>query len=209
MDYRNTEYLENLEDIEVKKDVLEKLIRKECPGTKNFYDRLNGKKNNYRKEFEVVYDGKCAYCGMCSRPLPKECFEVDHFICRASFPKTEEGKIDAGKLENLVWACRTCNRSKADIRIEFFYRQKLNPDNGNIAEIFERDEDFSIRIKEKYREDKFINEFYDKLKLGYQRRRIDYLFLKMYEKKKTETDTRRKEKLGSAMLDLLEIRNRL
>lgn len=207
MDYRNTKYCEELIDVEKKKKMLEKKIGQEHPRTKIFYEQINKRECDYWKEFGKIYNSKCAYCGVPVWLLSPDCFEIDHFICKTSFPDTEEGKIKAGKIENLVFACTSCNRSKSNLRIKSEYCQKLNTDNGNIAKVFERGEDYSIRIRPEYMEDEFVNRFYNKLRLGYQRRRLDYLLLAMDKMEEKEEDEKKKMALGYAVKKLLKIRN--
>lgn len=208
IDYRNTEYCKELEEVEDKKKRLERQIETECPKTKIFYNKIKGRDSEYHQKFAEIYNEKCAYCGISLGLLPLECFEIDHYIHEASFTKSQEGRIKAGRLKNLIWTCVSCNRGKSGILIEPAYLQKLNTDDGNIARVFERDDDCSIQIKAEYKDDKFIKKFYDALGMGFERRRIDYLLLEMQGKKDAEQDAGKKAVLGNAIHDLLTKRNR-
>lgn len=141
--------------------------------------------------------------------LPVESFEVDHFINEASFPNTTEGRAEAGRMINLVWSCISCNRGKSGITIKPPYDELLNVDNGNIAGVFRRDKDYYIRICDTYQDDKFIQQFYDSLHLGYETRRLDYLGLQLEGKYQSEKDEKRKIKLGESLSILLKKRNRM
>ena len=78
IDYRNTEYCKELEEVEDKKKRLEKQIETECPKTKIFYNKIKERDSAYHQKFAEIYNEKCAYCGMSLGLLPLECFEIDH-----------------------------------------------------------------------------------------------------------------------------------
>lgn len=141
--------------------------------------------------------------------LPVESFEVDHFLNEASFPDTTEGRVEAGRIINLVWSCISCNRGKRGITIKPPYDDLLNVDNGNIAMVFRRDGDYYIRICDTYKDDKFIQQFYESLHLGYETRRLDYLGLQLEGKYQAEKDEKRKRKLGESLSILLKKRNHM
>ena len=187
-DYRNTEYCPQLNKVEEQKEILEKEIKLESPRTKIIYNKVNNRDSIYHKKFAQIYNHKCAYCGALSGLLPVESFEVDHFINEASFPNTTEGRAEAGRMINLVWSCISCNRGKSGITIKPPYDELLNVDNGN---------------------DKFIQQFYDSLHLGYETRRLDYLGLQLEGKYQSEKDEKRKIKLGESLSILLKKRNRM
>lgn len=157
----------------------------------------------------LFYNEKCAYCGAVLGWLPVESFEVDHFINEDSFPDTIEGRIEAGKISNLAWACVSCNRGKRGITIEPPYDSLLNVDNGNITHVFRRDEDFYIRICDTYQEDEFIQKFYHALHLGYETRRLDYFALKLEGKCNEEKDENRKLVLLEQLKCLRNRRNHM
>lgn len=208
-DYRNTEYCPKLNRVGEKKRILEKEIKEEFPRTKIVYNKVNNRDNIYHKKFAYIYNCKCAYCDALLGLLPVESFEIDHFLNEASFPDTLEGKAEAGRMLNLVWSCISCNRGKRGITIKPPYDDLLNADNGNIAKIFRRDKDYYIRICDTYQEDKFIQQFYESLHLGYETRRLDYLGLLLEGKYRAEKDEKRKNKLGESLNILLKKRNRM
>lgn len=208
-DYRNTEYCPKLNKVEEQKQILEKEIESESPRTKIFYNKVNDRDNIYHKKFAQIYNHKCAYCGALSGLLPVESFEVDHFLNEASFPDTTIGRAEAGRMINLVWSCISCNRGKRGITIKPPYVDLLNVDNGNIAEIFTRDKDYYIRICDTYQDEKFIQQFYESLHLGYEARRLDYLGLQLEGKYQAEKDENRKSKLGETLSILMKKRNRM
>jgi len=90
-------------------------------------------------------------------------------------------KANAGYIENLVLSCYDCNRAKSDLE---FYDQdlhlhKIHPDEAEITEAFVRDDNYYIRISEEKNGDKTVKEFYEKVDLGNQLHRLDYLLLNM------------------------------
>lgn len=208
-DYRNTEYCPRLDKVEEQKQILEKEIKSKFPRTKIVYNKVNNRNSEYHKKFARIYNNKCAYCGALWGLLSVECFEVDHFLNEASFPDTTEGRIEAGKMMNLAWSCISCNRGKHGITIKPPYEAWLNVDNGNIARVFMRDKDYYIRICDTYQDDKFIQQFYESLHMGYETRRLDYLCLQLEGKYRAETDEQRKHKLGESLSLLLKKRNRM
>lgn len=206
-DYRNTEYCPILNKVEEQKQILEKEIKSKFPRTKIVYNKVNNRAGEYHEKFARIYNNKCAYCGALWRLLPVESFEVDHFLNEASFSDTNEGRIEAGKMMNLVWSCISCNRGKHGITIRPPYNVLLNVDNGNIARVFRRDTDYYIQICDTYQDDKFIQQFYESLHLGYETRRLDYLGLQLEGKYQAEKDEQRKHKLGESLSILLKKRN--
>lgn len=207
-DYRNTEYCPVLDQIESQKQALEDEIRSASPRTKIIYNRVSDRGSVYHKKFARIYNDKCAYCGALWGLLPVESFEVDHFLNEASFPNTTDGRAEAGKMINLVWSCISCNRGKLGITIRPPYDGILNTDNGNITKVFQRDDDYYIRISDTYQNDPFIQEFYENLHLGYEARRLDYLGLQLEGKYRAEQNEARKQKLGESLSLLLKKRNR-
>lgn len=208
-DYRNTKYCPILEQVDGKKRLLEEKIRKDSPKTTIIYNKVRPRQGTYHKEFAKIYNKKCAYCGCLWGSLPTEFFEVDHFIHETAYPDTKEGRAEAGRIANLVWSCYNCNRGKGGLMIVPPYDKILNVDNGNIANVFVRDEDYSIKIADTYKNDKFVLSFYKALHLEYEARRLDYLALNLRGKYQKETDPARKQKLGEALSLLMEKRNTL
>ena len=208
-DYRNTAYCPVLDKVDEQKSALVKEIEKASPRTKIIYNKVRERGSIYHKKFAEIYNEKCAYCGAMLGWLPVESFEVDHFINEDSFPDTIEGRIEAGKISNLAWACVSCNRGKRGITIEPPYDSLLNVDNGNITHVFRRDEDFYIRICDTYQEDEFIQKFYHALHLGYETRRLDYFALKLEGKCNEEKDEKRKLVLLEQLKRLRNRRNHM
>lgn len=206
-DYRNTQYCPVFNNIDKKKRELEEIIKSECPRTKITYNKVRDRKGKYHEKFAEIYNKKCAYCGALWELLPVESFEVDHFINEDAFPKSTEGRAEAGRMENLVWSCISCNRGKHEITIQMPYENILNADNGNITNVFFRDEDFNIKICDTYQEDEFIQNFYKKLHLGYESRRLDYLGLQLRGRYLREKDKVKKSQLGHALSILMRKRN--
>ncbi len=172
-DYRNTIFCPKLEDIDKKKEKLNEEITQEHTRVKIIYNQIKDKDNVYKAKFMKIYNYKCSYCGNSIDNINSNLFEVDHYICESSFKSKEV----AGKIENLVLACYDCNRAKSDFLIENKYRDILNPDLEKIKDVFFRDEMYYIGISDEYKNDKFIKSFYDKLKLAYQSRRLDFLLI--------------------------------
>ena len=206
-DYRNTEYCPKLKNVSRKKKILEAEIKDAHPKSKIMYRKVSDRKDRYIDKFAKIYNGKCAYCGVIRSYLPAEFFEIDHFINEKSFPDTTEGKIKAGRVENLVWSCMPCNRGKNALYIEKPYDKLLNPDNGNIAKIFIRDSEYYIRIREAYQQDMFIRKFYEMLHLEYETKRLDYLLLQIQRAIERTNDDNKRKQLMEEFYFLLKKRN--
>ena len=58
-----------------------------------------------RETIRALYDLRCGYCGVTETATVGE-LEIDHFL-----PRSHGGK---DILDNLVYACPTCNRFKGD-----------------------------------------------------------------------------------------------
>ena len=86
--------------------------------------------------------------------------------------------------------------------------EKLNTDDGKIANIFFRDEKYYIRIKEDYIEDETINGFYNQLQLVHQTRRLDYLLINMQGLHKKLEGTVQGGRLAEAILTMQRKRNK-
>lgn len=203
-DYRNTEYCPLLENVEDKKKTLEEKIRTDHPRQTIMYNKVHNRNTIYNKEFCAIYNCKCAYCGVSMDILPAMLFEVDHFVAESLF----DNKETAGKVDNLVLACYQCNRNKKDFEIGGEYIKKLNTDDGEIAGVFFRDDKYYIRIKDDYREDQTINDFYDQLQLVHQTRRLDYLLMNMQGLHKKLEGTVQGGRLAEAILTMQRKRNK-
>ena len=178
-DYRNTTNCPVLVDITSKKNDLEDKIKKDHKRAKIMYNFVHDKQDAYFKIFSEIYNGKCAYCGASIGISDIRLFEVDHFICEDSFSKDTKGRSEAGKVSNLVLACYSCNRGKGNLMIDKKHQRILNPDDGSIAQVFDRSEDYYIQIRPDYSEDPLIVDFYQKLLLDSEFRRLDYLLLEL------------------------------
>ena len=203
-DYRNTEYCPKLENVKNKKKALEEKIRTAHPRQKIMYKKIHNRNTTFNKEFCSIYNCKCAYCGVSMDILPATLFEVDHFVAESLF----DDKENAGKVDNLVLACYQCNRNKKAFEIEGEYTEKLNVDDGEIADVFFRDNKYYIRIKDNYVEDEVIKGFYNQLQLGHQTRRLDYLLINMQGLHKKLEGTVQGGKLAEAIISMQRKRNK-
>ncbi|RGO01289.1 MULTISPECIES: HNH endonuclease [Megamonas] len=210
-DYRSTKRSKILKHVFQKKENLECEIREKHPRS-SLYKNISNKKDIYFKKFAEIYNYKCAYCGISSEIKGLISFEVDHFKCKSSFSDEEGGEREADKLSNLVLSCQPCNRKKREIVIDGQYKELLNIDNNKIKNIFYRDENYYIRISEKYVKNEFINSFYKKICFDADFRRLDYLLLEMNElieclnEKKEINDTIGNE-LKNCFIKLIKKRN--
>lgn len=204
-DYRNTEYCPILKNVEDKKKALEEKIKSVHPRQKIMYNKIHDRNTTFNKEFCSIYNCKCAYCGVSMDILPATLFEVDHFVAESLF----DDKADAGKVDNLVLSCYQCNRNKKEFVIRGEYLEKLNTDDGKIANIFFRDDKYYIRIKDDYIKDDIIKCFYNQLKLVHQTRRLDYLLINMQGLHKKLKGTAQGGRLAEAILLMQRKRNKL
>lgn len=203
-DYRNTNFCPNLENVYDKKKSLEEQINRECPQTQIIYNKIKDKQKKYHHIFKEIYNYKCAYCGV-DQKINKD-FEIDHFVCESSY---KGDTVSAGKINNLIFSCKLCNRNKKDFLITEEYVNILNPDNSNIANVFYRNQNYYIKIKNDYQSDSYIKAFYNKLNLGQQIRRLDYLLLNMYGLYEQIKDTEQGAKLAQCILELQKKRNNM
>lgn len=202
-DYRNTLYCSKLQDISVKKEKLNVRIRKSSPNTKIIYNRVKEGSNVYKEAFMGIYNYKCGYCGNSIKNISRTLFEVDHYICESSY----ESKEIAGEMDNLVLACYDCNRSKSSFLITDEYKSILNPDLEHIKNVFIRDDSYYITISDNYKDDEFVFQFYDKLKLAYQSRRLDFLLMNIHGLcEKLENDSQNNQ-LSTILRKLQQKRN--
>ena len=203
-DYRNTIYCPVLKEVSDKKNVLQKKIKKAHPRQKIMYNKVHNRNTSFNKEFCDIYNYKCAYCGVSMDILPATLFEVDHYVAESLI----DDKAEAGKIENLVLACYQCNRNKKEFEIKGEYFEKLNTDDGQIANVFYRDDKYYIRINDEYIEDETINDFYNQLQLVHQTRRLDYLLLNMQGLHKKLEGTEQGRRLAEEIVMLQRKRNK-
>jgi 5-methylcytosine-specific restriction endonuclease McrA len=202
-DYRNTPYCSQLEDVDQKKQLLKSEINKVHPKLKNIYTKVKDTNGPYKKKFMEIYNFKCSYCGNSISNINMTLFEVDHYICESSF----NSKSKAGEMENLVLSCYDCNRAKGKFLIDCKYSDILNPDLEHITSLFYRDNNYYIQISDDYKDDKHIEAFYNKLKLGSQSRRLDFLLMHMCGFCETIKDKPQYEKLNEILNKLHQKRN--
>ena len=205
-DYRNTAYGETPKNIINEKIALEEKIKREHPKARIIYNQINKKDSEYNKQFRNIYNNKCAYCGITTDVINSELFEIDHFICEASF---DGDSINAGKINNLVLSCKKCNRAKKDFKWSEEYSSKFNVDDESITELFYRGEDYYIKIDQKYIADKIVNNFCRKLKLDEEIRRLDFLLMNMYGFYERYSNDKNIKKILECIIFLQKKRNEL
>lgn len=208
-DYRNTACCPVLKDVQSKKRGLECKIQEEHKRAKIMYTIIRNKRSRYFDEFIEIYNKKCAYCGASIGVSDIRLFEIDHFVCKDSFPNDDDGKIRAGRISNLVLACYSCNRGKGSLMIDEDHQGMLNPDDGSIAQVFTRSEDYYICIQSDYKRDQLIIDFYQRLSLGSEFRRLDYLLLEMENVISTlrKNNCNAANRLSQCFIDLMKRRN--
>lgn len=176
-DYRMTPFeTESMDGIEERKLSVEKKIREKHPRKVDLYPLIRKNDGEYKSYFMQAYHCKCAYCGISIDIIPKETFQIDHVIFEKA-PQFQGKKSDAGRMSNLVLSCYTCNHSKSSFPISEKNLSNLHPDFPGIKSVFYRDTSYTIRVAEAFKNDSEIQAFYDKLNLGGQFRRLDYLLM--------------------------------
>ena len=78
---------------------------------------------------------------------------------------------------NLILSCHDCNHNKNSFWIEKEEMDTLNPDGQEIKNTFIRDEQYYICINDIYRENEIVKKFYDRIRLGSELHRLDYLIM--------------------------------
>ena len=106
-------------------------------------------------------------------------------------------------------SCKKCNRAKKDFIWDEVYSSKFNVDDGSITELFYRDKNYYIKVENKFITDKTICEFYRKLKLDEEIRRLDFLLMNMYGFSKKHSSDRISEKISKCVVLLQQKRNEL
>lgn len=200
IDYRRTKYCPELVKVQEKKKNVERLVRDAHPKAQDMHTYISDNSSQFKLEFVRAYNGKCAYCGVSVDLLPKNVFEIDHFLYEKA-PRFATKK-EAGYIENLVLACHDCNHNKSSFWIEEEQFDKLNPDGEGIKSTFIRDEQYYICINDKYKKNQYITEFYEKLHLGSELHRLDYLLMSIIglQRKHQEND-----ELCSGLGEILDI----
>ncbi len=175
MDYRRTKYCPVLVDIKEKKKKIEYLVKEEHPYAKDMHAYISDNSENFKVEFLKAYNMKCAYCGVSVDLIKKNEFEIDHFLYKKS--PIFKSKKDAGYIENLILACHDCNQNKGSFWIKEDCYDILYPDGQEIKNTFIRDEQYYICINDIYRENEIVKKFYDRIRLGSELHRLDYLLM--------------------------------
>ena len=79
-DYRRTKYCPELDNVRKKKEHIKNKIKEEHPRAQDMHTYISNNSGSLKKEFMKIYNDKCAYCGVSNDLLPKNYFEVDHFL---------------------------------------------------------------------------------------------------------------------------------
>lgn len=199
-DYRRTKYCPELVNIQDKKKEVEKLIKDAHPRAQDLHTYISDNSDVFKLKFIQAYNGKCAYCGVSVDLLQKNIFEIDHFLYeKASKFAT---KKEAGYIENLVLACHDCNHNKGSFWIEDEQYDKLHPDGEEIKDSFIRDKQYYIRMNDKFKDNRNISEFYEKLNLGSELHRLDYLLMNIIGMQRKHQDN---DELYSGLGKILDI----
>lgn len=174
-DYRATKYCPPIEDLQSKKQGVANQIKSVHPKARDMHTYIRVNDDIYKIEFMKAYNFKCAYCGASIDILPKEMFEIDHFLYEKSFSK----KSDAGYIENLVLACHSCNHQKSAFLFPENDIDLLHPDTNKIIDTFKRDELYYITISTEHNTNETVRDFYKVLGLDGEIHRLDYLLMNM------------------------------
>ena len=202
-DYRRTPYEGPAEDVKANKKIVEQHIKQDHAKAIDMHELLRKNDEPYKLEFIKAYGGKCAYCGVSIELIDALQFEIDHFI-----PYTDQRRFktkkDAGYMDNLALSCYYCNRKKHEYSISDEYLKILHPDGENIKKCYIRNDEYYIKVNPDMEADMDVVGFYDKLCLGVEMHRLDYLLMRMMGlQEKHQEDERLNEKLGTA-IDLLK-----
>lgn len=80
-------------------------------------------------------------------------------------------------IDKILLSCHDCNHNKNSFWIEKEEMDTLNPDGEKIKNVFIRDDKYYIRINDEFKENTTIEGFYNKLCLGSELHRLDYLIM--------------------------------
>lgn len=176
-DYRNTDYCDELQGVQDRKNNVVKMVKEDHPRAIDMHTYISINEGLYKIEFIRAYNGKCAYCGASIDIIAKEMFEIDHFIHKES--KRFKGKASAGFIENLILSCHSCNHNKGDIELPDEDHKYIHPDGQGITNTFCRDSMYYIQISDKFKNNDSVNRFYKQLKLKSEIHRVDYLLMSL------------------------------
>ena len=185
-DYRRTKYCPELDNVRKKKEHIKNKIKEEHPRAQDMHTYISNNSGSLKKEFMKIYNDKCAYCGVSNDLLPKNYFEVDHFLYEKA--PLFKSKKDAGYIENLVLACHDCNHIKSSFYINSEQYKNLHPDQEGIKKTFVRDKKYYIRVNDDFVHNEDINKFYNQLQLGSELHRLDYLLMNIIGMKRAYID---------------------
>ena len=211
MDYRRVDDRIFCENVELNKN---NLVKRLGDRVKIHYDYIKRRGSQINTDFLSIYGFSCVYCGIGMLFINRTDLEIDHFICESSFIKVDNGKeiVDretAGNIKNLVSSCALCNKRKSNFLLSKQTAALLNIDQNFISMVFERDsKSFRILIKEEHKNNNEIVEFYNKLNLGSDLKRLEYLGLKIdniINNKSLDSDTL--SKLQAALIILIKKHN--
>lgn len=177
-DYRNTRYCPELDDLHAKKNEVADMVKKDYPKARDMHTYISKNDARYKMQFCEAYNFKCAYCGISFSLLPKEMFEIDHFIYEKS-SVFNGSKAAAGYIENLLLSCHSCNHKKSSFEFNDANQKCLNPDNTEIRNVFKRDDDYYIKVSKDFDDNQEVIDFYKQVKLGSELRRLDFLLMNM------------------------------
>lgn len=179
-DYRNTSFKDLDFTLGQKKVEFMEKFREYHPYAWNIYNYVNDRSFELNREFRQIYHEKCAYCGVSTQVISSSNFEVDHVIPKVvlDLDMGYDKKFING-IENLVSSCQLCNRSKQGFTCADEFIKILHPDNNQLIAIFNRTPDYTIVIQDEYKQNDVVKDFYIRLKLDNQLRRLDYLLMEM------------------------------
>lgn len=206
-DFRNTEYCPAMGNIEDKKRTVAEAIIKDHPLARDMHAYISNNRKKYKKLFICAYNGKCAYCGVNISLIPKDSFEIDHFIYEKD-PRFSS-KADAGYIDNLVLACHKCNHSKRGLSLPDESHAYLHPDKPGITDTFIRDENFYIIKSEQKANDPATSLFYSQLHLGAEFHRLDFLLMNMKGLQQEVDGNASIHKQLSEAIELIQIKRNL
>lgn len=205
-DYRVTRFCPAFDGIQTKKEDLVRFIRKKHPRARDLYAIISPNDSEYKIQFMEVYNCKCSYCGVSIDIIPKDNFEVDHYIYKKNKLKFKT-VADAGYIQNLVLACRRCNHQKSSHTVPDEFLDILHPDSDQLKSVFTRDEDFGISIVNEYISSPVIKQFYDQLGLGQEVHKLDFLLMEMLGRQNSGVSSEEYHALGEAISILRRKRN--
>lgn len=104
---------------------------------------------SYKPFLKEDFCHRCAYCNLCDTDITTY-FEVDHFVPKAIFMKTDGREYLEYDYANLIYSCPNCNRAKSDlysgdiINRPYDNDSLYDPVKTNYNDIFYRDKHGTI-----------------------------------------------------------------